>query len=77
MFNSSDLALCSVHDTGLPMKITYFVGPYDLLDTQTRTSVPMTIECKWILWAVSSSLLRQFYVVNVGSLHGSVASIVT
>ena len=68
--------LCA-HDAGLPMKITYFVGPYDLLDTQTRTSVPMTIECKWILWVASSSLPQPFYVVNVGSLHGSVASIVT
>jgi len=26
------------------MKMTYFVGPYDLLNHKTHTSTPMTIE---------------------------------
>jgi len=29
---------------GLPMKLTYFVGPYDLLNHKTLRPTPMTIE---------------------------------
>ena len=29
---------------GLPMKLTYFVGPFDLLNHKTRSTTPLTIE---------------------------------
>ena len=29
---------------GLPMQMTYFVGPYDLLCPETRSFCPMTVE---------------------------------
>ena len=29
---------------GLPMKLIYFVGPYDLLDPKEKRLIPMTVE---------------------------------
>ena len=29
---------------GLPMSLVYFVAPYDLVNTKTKTVLPMTVE---------------------------------
>jgi len=38
------LYICIDYLPGLPMTMTYFVGPYDLLNHKTRSAVPMTLE---------------------------------
>lgn len=33
---------------GYSLKLTYFISPYDLLDAETKTSIPLTVDGMYI-----------------------------
>ena len=34
----------SFYFSGYSLKLTYFISPYDLLDAETKTSIPLTVD---------------------------------
>lgn len=42
--HKSPLGIVSARNIGLPMKLTYFVGPFDLLNSKSHSATPLTIE---------------------------------
>lgn len=45
-----------IHFAGHPMKIIYFISPYDLLDITKKTSKPLTLDLPEVDYSVSLCL---------------------
>lgn len=59
-FFLSDLNKMFYLCAGCPMKLVYFVSPYDLLNKRTRSPHPMTVEgmcCSCIEWHLATHIL--------------------
>lgn len=44
MLLQSSVGILQIRRGGHPMKLTYFVPPYDLLDLETKSQIPLTID---------------------------------
>ncbi|XP_074601440.1 mediator complex subunit 1 isoform X2 [Brevipalpus obovatus] len=44
LVHKSPVGILEARKGGHPMKLTYFISPYDLLDLKTKSSVPLTID---------------------------------
>ncbi|XP_022238572.1 mediator of RNA polymerase II transcription subunit 1-like isoform X1 [Limulus polyphemus] len=44
LVHKSPVGILQPRQGGHPMKLTYFISPYDLLDSETETSIPFTVD---------------------------------
>uniref|UniRef100_T1J8I3 Mediator of RNA polymerase II transcription subunit 1 n=1 Tax=Strigamia maritima TaxID=126957 RepID=T1J8I3_STRMM len=44
LVHKSPVGILQLRKGGHPMKLTYFISPYDLLDMETKSSIPLTVD---------------------------------
>ncbi|XP_067138483.1 mediator of RNA polymerase II transcription subunit 1-like [Centruroides vittatus] len=44
LVHKSPVGILQLRQGGNPMKLTYFISPYDLLDVETKSSIPLTVD---------------------------------
>lgn len=52
--------LCAIFLSGKPMKLIYFVSPYDLLDKNSKSAHAMTVEGMKVKFVLLNDLISQY-----------------